>query len=54
VFSAPIDVPSSQVLAFMAFVGARHHTLAQNARPLQPRNGRAVTRVAPGGGAPRL
>jgi hypothetical protein len=47
VFETPIAVPPSQVLAFMAYVGAREHTLAQNARPLQPLNGRTVTRVTP-------
>ena len=45
VFAAPLRVPAAQVLAFQAYVGQAEHTLALNARPLQPLNGRAVSRV---------
>jgi carbonic anhydrase len=46
VFSAPRAVPPAQVLAFMAYIGRPEHSISQNARPLQPLNGRVVTRVA--------
>jgi hypothetical protein len=52
VFGTPLAVPPAQVLAFMGYVGARQHSLALNARPLQPLNGRIVQRAA-AGGAPR-
>jgi carbonic anhydrase len=46
VFETPIRVPTSQVVAYQAFIGEREHSLSLNARPLQPLNGRPVKRVS--------
>ena len=55
VFETPIPVPTSQVVAYQAFIGEREHSLSLNARPLQPLNGRPVKRITTvSTGMPRL